>query len=83
MNELGLLFCLLITRLLEQVLDVVRSNYDSLTLRLQDNLDNYERYTERPKEAVFFSDLVSVRNSRFISKVTSNFTCLPYLTCKP
>jgi len=42
----------------EEVLDVVRSNYDSLTLRLQDNLDNYERYTERPKEAVFFSDLV-------------------------
>ena len=37
---------------------MVRNNYDSLTLRLQDNLDNFERYSERPKEAVFFSDLV-------------------------
>lgn len=26
-----------------QVLDVVRSNYDSLTLKLHDNLDQFER----------------------------------------
>jgi len=43
----------------EEVLDIVRNNYDSLQLKLQDNLDNYERYTERPKESVFFSDLVT------------------------
>ncbi|CAK8690244.1 unnamed protein product [Clavelina lepadiformis] len=42
----------------EEVLGVVRDNYDSLTLRLQDNLDHYERYSERPKEGTFFSDLV-------------------------
>uniref|UniRef100_H2ZR09 Armadillo-like helical domain-containing protein n=1 Tax=Ciona savignyi TaxID=51511 RepID=H2ZR09_CIOSA len=42
----------------DEVLEVVRNNYDSLTLRLQDNLDHYERYSERPKEAAFFSDLV-------------------------
>nr|XP_002131899.1 armadillo-like helical domain-containing protein 3 [Ciona intestinalis] len=42
----------------EEVLEVVRNNYDSLTLRLQDNLDHFERYSERPKEVSFFSDLV-------------------------
>ncbi|KAK2143975.1 hypothetical protein LSH36_795g00020 [Paralvinella palmiformis] len=42
----------------EQVLEVVRSNYDSLTLKLQDNLDQYERYTEKPKETAFFTQLV-------------------------
>nr|CAB3223158.1 UPF0668 protein C10orf76 homolog [Phallusia mammillata] len=42
----------------EEVLEVVRNNYDSLTLRLQDNLDHFERYSERPKETSYFSDLV-------------------------
>ncbi|XP_032806237.1 armadillo-like helical domain-containing protein 3 [Petromyzon marinus] len=42
----------------EQVLSVVRSNYDTLTLKLQDNLDHYERYSEQPKEAAFFTQLV-------------------------
>ncbi|XP_037546167.1 armadillo-like helical domain-containing protein 3 [Nematolebias whitei] len=42
----------------EQVLEVVRSNYDTLTLKLQDGLDQYERYSEQPKEAAFFKDLV-------------------------
>uniref|UniRef100_A0A8C3XS55 Armadillo like helical domain containing 3 n=1 Tax=Chelydra serpentina TaxID=8475 RepID=A0A8C3XS55_CHESE len=43
----------------EQVLEVVRSNYDTLTLKLQDGLDQYERYSEQHKEAAFFKDLVS------------------------
>lgn len=42
----------------EQVLEVVRSNYDSLTLKLHDTLDHYERYSEKPKEANFFIQMV-------------------------
>lgn len=41
----------------EQVLDVVRQNYD-LTLKLQDSLDHYERYNERPKHVQFFTSMV-------------------------
>lgn len=41
----------------EQVLEVVRKNYD-LTLKLQDSLDHYERYAERPKHTAFFTSLV-------------------------
>ena len=42
-----------------QVLEVVRSNYDTLTLKLQDGLDYFEKYSERPKESGFFAQLVS------------------------
>lgn len=42
-----------------QVLEVVRANYDTLTLKLQDGLDQYERYSEQHKEAAFFKELVS------------------------
>lgn len=42
-----------------KVLDVVRANYDSLTLKLQDSLDQYERYSEKPRENAFFTNLVS------------------------
>ena len=41
-----------------KVLEVVRNNYDTLTLKLQDNLDHYEKYSERPKESTFFTQLV-------------------------
>lgn len=41
-----------------QVLEVVRSNYDTLTLKLQDGLDQFERYAEQPKEVAFFKELV-------------------------
>lgn len=41
----------------EQVLDVVRKNYD-LTLKLQDSLDHYERYAESPKHINFFTNMV-------------------------
>lgn len=41
----------------EQVLEVVRKNYD-LTLKLQDSLDHYERYVERPKHTQFFTYMV-------------------------
>ncbi|RDD43523.1 UPF0668 protein C10orf76-like protein [Trichoplax sp. H2] len=42
----------------EQVLSVVRNNYDSLTLKLQDSLDQFERYAEKPKHTSFFTQLV-------------------------
>lgn len=38
----------------EQVLEVVRSNYDTLTLKVHDNLDQFERYGEKPKYTNFF-----------------------------
>ncbi|GAB0093001.1 armadillo-like helical domain-containing protein 3 [Sergentomyia squamirostris] len=41
----------------EQILEVVRKNYD-LTLKLQDSLDQYERYAEKPKHASFFTSMV-------------------------
>uniref|UniRef100_A0A8B9HD41 Armadillo like helical domain containing 3 n=1 Tax=Astyanax mexicanus TaxID=7994 RepID=A0A8B9HD41_ASTMX len=42
----------------DQVLEVVRSNYDTLTLKLQDGLDQFERYSEQPRETAFFKELV-------------------------
>lgn len=41
----------------EQILEVVRKNYD-LTLKLQDSLDQYERYAEHPKHTAFFTNLM-------------------------
>lgn len=41
----------------EQILEVVRKNYD-LTLKLQDSLDHFERYSEKPKHASFFISMV-------------------------
>lgn len=41
----------------EQILEVVRKNYD-LTLKLQDSLDHYERYSEKPKHSSFFISMV-------------------------
>jgi len=42
----------------EQILDVVRDNYDSLTLKLQDSLDHYDSYVENPAYISFFTSLV-------------------------
>ena len=42
----------------EQILEVVKANYDSLTLKLQDGLDQYEQYSESPHHAEFFTSLV-------------------------
>ena len=41
----------------EQILEVVRKNYD-LTLKLQDSLDHYERYAEAPRHTAFFNAMV-------------------------
>ena len=41
----------------DQILEVVRKNYD-LTLKLQDSLDHYERYSETPRHTSFFTSMV-------------------------
>lgn len=43
----------------QQILGVIIQNYDSLTLKLQDNLDQYERYSEKPNHTAFFEEMVS------------------------
>ncbi|XP_014212015.1 UPF0668 protein C10orf76 homolog [Copidosoma floridanum] len=42
----------------QQIMDVINENYNSLTLKLLDNLDQFERYSENPKHFEFFSSLV-------------------------
>lgn len=43
----------------EHVLEIVKNNYDSLTLKLQDNLDQFNRYdSEQINEANFFGNLL-------------------------
>nr|SVE70289.1 EOG090X027A [Daphnia similis]SVE70913.1 EOG090X027A [Daphnia similis]SVE71544.1 EOG090X027A [Daphnia similis]SVE72177.1 EOG090X027A [Daphnia similis] len=42
----------------DQILEVVRSHYDSLTLKLHESLDAYERYAERPPVAAFLSSIL-------------------------
>uniref|UniRef100_A0A182RPK2 DUF1741 domain-containing protein n=1 Tax=Anopheles funestus TaxID=62324 RepID=A0A182RPK2_ANOFN len=41
----------------QQILEQIQKNYD-LTLKLQDSLDQYERYSERPKHEFFFANLM-------------------------
>ena len=50
-----------------QVLEVVRSNYDTLTLKLQESLDQYPRYEEKPRETAFFANLVRIFSLDFFS----------------
>ena len=57
--QLIILLLIVSLRISFQVLSVIRSNYDTLTLKLQENLDHYEKYSEKPKEAAFFTQLVS------------------------
>lgn len=43
----------------QQILAIIIQNYDSLTLKLQDNLDQYERYSEKSNHVAFFEDMVT------------------------
>lgn len=58
----------------DQILDVVRKNYDSLTLKLQDSLDQYERYSEKPKHTPFFTNMV--RSVVTDTRQTINFSAM-------
>ncbi|GAM27644.1 hypothetical protein SAMD00019534_108200 [Acytostelium subglobosum LB1] len=42
----------------EHVIKLIRDNYETLRLKLQDNLDQYERYVENGKESIFFRQLI-------------------------
>uniref|UniRef100_A0A4W3GSB3 Armadillo like helical domain containing 3 n=1 Tax=Callorhinchus milii TaxID=7868 RepID=A0A4W3GSB3_CALMI len=69
----------------DQVLEVVRSNYDTLTLKLQDGLDQYERYSEQPREAAFFKELVrsislNVRKNLAVSTLTQELLLKEFST---
>lgn len=54
----------------QQVLDIVRTNYESLTLKLEDDLDQYERYAEQPSETSFFSMMIK----RIISETRAHLS---------
>lgn len=43
----------------QQILAIIIQNYDTLALKLQDNLDQYERYSEKPNHTTFFEEMVS------------------------
>lgn len=55
----------------EQILEIVKKNYDSLTLKLQDFLDHYERYSEKPHYTQFFSNMVK----SILCDTRSNISC--------
>ncbi|CAF1515638.1 unnamed protein product, partial [Rotaria sordida] len=40
-----------------QVLDIIRNNYDTLALKLHDDLDQYDNYSEKTSEASFFANI--------------------------
>lgn len=39
-------------------MQLIKSNYENLKLRLEDNLDKYEPYSENPQENSYFAQLV-------------------------
>ncbi|XP_067935068.1 armadillo-like helical domain-containing protein 3 [Watersipora subatra] len=71
----------------EQVLEVVKTNYETLTLKLHETLDQFERYSEKPKESSFFMHMVrslvlEVREKAVITKLEQTsllkeFTTVP------
>jgi hypothetical protein len=40
-------------------MDIIRQNYDTLTLKLIDNLTTFPIYAEEPYEMAFFVELLS------------------------
>ncbi|XP_015127642.1 armadillo-like helical domain-containing protein 3 [Diachasma alloeum] len=43
----------------QQIMAIIIQNYDTLGLKLQDNLDQYERYSEKPNHNGFFEEMVT------------------------
>ena len=54
----------------EEVLEVIRCNYETLTLKLMESLDTYVKYSELPNEASFFTSLVRTIISRVRGSIT-------------
>lgn len=46
-----------------KVLDIIRNNYDTLALKLHDDLDQYDNYSEKACEASFFANIVSINKT--------------------
>lgn len=42
----------------QQILAIIIKNFETLALKLQDNLDQYERYSEKPNHTSFFEEMV-------------------------
>jgi len=42
----------------DRVYEIIKENYLSLSLRLQDNIDKYDKYFENPKETPFLTQLI-------------------------
>jgi len=71
----------------EQILELVKSNYDSLTLKLQDSLDLYDNYAENPNYNSFFTSMVRsivadtrqkiVLDDLDLKDVLTNFSSIP------
>jgi hypothetical protein len=64
----------------DRVLKVIKDNYDSLKLKLQENLDHYENYIEYPKEVAFFRQLIRTLVSDIKATLNVVHTKLPNVT---
>lgn len=42
----------------QQILAIIIKNFETLALKLQDNLDQYERYSEEQNHTTFFEEMV-------------------------
>lgn len=54
----------------DEVLEVVKVNYDSLTLKMQDFLDQYDRYSEKPKDLSAFMNVLVREIVRDVRRAT-------------
>jgi hypothetical protein len=61
----------------DQVMELIRSNYETLKLTLQDDLDTYEPYLENPHEVPFFRQLIRTIVADYRSAVDLSFTPPP------
>jgi hypothetical protein len=59
----------------DQVMQVIRANYETLKLKLEDTLDKYEPFSENPKEVSFFRSA--------IRSVVNDFKSGPNMTLSP
>ena len=57
----------------EQVLEVVRTNYDSLTLKIQDNIDHFEQYDPTKNNEIDFL-------TKLLSSTVEDYTTSQLLT---
>eukprot|EP00794_Sanderia_malayensis_P005630 gene5630-6326_t len=54
----------------DQVLSVIRSSYDTLTLKLIESLESYQRYSEAPRETAFFTQMTRSITARIRGRIS-------------